>query len=255
MKKLLALLLALTCIFSVVSCAGNNNDGGNGGEVELTTAELLELYNGYLAASAPTKSEVTSTTTESNNVLVSTSVLTSGKVGEKAASKLVSNTQTFSAIENGMLNLINESKAEEWFLEGKGTSSGTPQQVGRRWDSEGTNFAPVQGSLQIGLAEENFTSVTYDKAKGELVLVCAEGKAASVIGYYLPGDYDHTYATTVTLTAFGDKITGIKISYAIDDREIGDDIDSSVYIEYTTVEIDAVYSYGLQTIDFNGYKG
>ena len=254
MKKLLALLLALTCILSIASCAGNNNGNNNGDGNELTTAELLQLYGNYLAVSAPTKSDVTTTTTESNNVLVSTAVLKSGKVGDKAAATFETTTQTFASIESGIPTLVNEDAYAEWYLEGKGTSSGKPSQVGRRWDSEGTNFAPVVGVLQLDLTEANFTSVTYDKAKGELVLVCSADTAAGVIGYYLPADYEHLFETTVTLTAFGDKITGIKISYSIGHRDIGDDIDSSVYIEDTTVEIDAVYSYGLQTIDMNGIK-
>ena len=253
MKKLIALLLALVCVFSMVACNGNG-DGGDGGNGDVNTADILKIYGEYLAASVPTKSEITSTTTENQNVLVSTVTLTTGKVGQNAASQFVSKIQTFNAIENGMLNLVDESISNEWYLEGKGVSTNK----GRSWDSEGKDFAPIAGSLQLNLAEENFTSVTYNKDKGELVLVCPAETSANVIGYYLPNNYDHAYETTVTLTAFGDRITGIKIAYTLQDVTFSDEFDSPeswIEIGEIFVEIDAVYSYGLQTIDFNGYKG
>jgi len=254
MKKLLALLLALVCVLSIASCGIKNNNNNNGDNP--SNKELLELYAGYLSVSIPTKSEVTTTVTEGNNVLISTNTLTTGSItdnsGSKAATTLVTKAQTFNSIETGMLNLVDEKVTEEWYLEGKGVSTNK----GRSW-KDGTNFAASAGSLQLGLSEENFTSITYDKDKGELVLVCSADTAASVIGYYLPGDYDHYYETTVTISAFGDKITGIKISYAIEDRPAGDedDPDASIYVDYTTVEVNAVYEYGLQTINLNGYKG
>ena len=92
--------------------------------------------------------------------------------------------------------------------------------------------------------------MSYNKEKGELVLVCSEDTAANVIGYYLPSSYSHVYETTITITAFGGRITGIKISYAIDERPVGTGISSSIFVDYTTVEINAVYSYGLQAISF-----
>lgn len=243
MKKILALLLALSCIFALAACANNNNNTDGGSNIDAD--EALEAYASMLAHSVPTKSVTTSTVTESKNVLVSTATLTTGTIGGKAASTLVTTTETLNSVESGMLNLISAKPGTVWFYEGKGIS----ESKGRAWDASGENFAPREGDLKLDLDEDNFSSVTYNEEAGELVLVCKADKAAKVISYYLPGEYEHNYETTITITAFGGRITGIKISYAVEERELGDDIDTSVFIELTTVEIDAVYSYGLETVD------
>ncbi len=266
MKKLLALLLILTCLLSVVACNkddtpdnggntdtdindGTNNDNTNGDEDKGPTPEtdVLGYFSALLSKSAPTKSEVVTTEKFGRNTLVSTTTITSGTVGGVKASKLVVVEQALNDVDKQELNLITTKTSETWYQEGMGTSTNK----GRRWNAEGTDFAPKAGSIKLFLKEEYFTEYEYDAETGTLVLESSWEYAAQVLSYILPSaDYTHEYDTTITMTAAGGRITSITVEYTVDEEDLGD-IDVSVTAPETKVTIEANYSYDLQDITFN----
>lgn len=254
MKKLLALLLILACIFSFAACGDKENpddDKTNTDDDNVTTdpqtnAEVLAYFKSLLDKSVPTKSVVTTTQTVRRNVLKTTVTLTTGENEGKKVASLVTIKETFNDIESGKLNLVKENTSTQWYREDLGVST----DKGRNWD-EGESFAPVEKSLRLDLKEENFSSITYNKEAGELILVAPDDTAADVISYFLPGgdDYVHEYETTIQLYAFGGRITGMNIFYTIPEADI--DVDSDIIvIPETVVKINAAYSYGLQTVSF-----
>ncbi len=247
MKKILAILLALACLFSVCACAedetpndNNNNQNDDGTQ---TNAEILALFEDLLSKSAPTKSYVVTTEDFGRNHLESTVTITAGTVDGKDATVMVIEKQTLNDVENRELNLVETTVTNQWYLEDKGVS----YDKGRRWDSTGTNFAPKAGSLKLELDEENFSSIEYDEATGTLKLVTPYQTAAKVLSAYIPSGIEHEFDTTITVVAAGGRITNIKIEYTIESEDIGD-ITTSVEVPEITVVINANYYYDLQDI-------
>jgi hypothetical protein len=258
MKKILALLLILTCLFSVVACNNdtpdngdqNTPDNGNTGNNDVTIdpeTDPLGYFSALLKTSVPTLSEVVATQKFGKNVLTDTVTIATGTVDGLKASKLVRVEQKLNDVENQELNYITSSTSETWYLEGKGTSTNK----GRRWNADGKDFAPSENSIRLFLKEEYFTEYNYDAETGTLVLEASWEYASQVLAYILPSaDYVHEYDTTITMVAAGGRITSITIEYEVEEEDLGD-INVSVTAPDTTVVIAANYYYDLQDITFN----
>ena len=247
MKRILAILLVIACIFSV--CACNNNEtpdnGENNGNTDdgvKTNAEILAMFADLLAVSAPTKSEVVTTEKFGRNVLKSTTTLTAGEIDGKKSAYLVVNEQKFNSLDSKELSLIDENTTTQWYLEGSGISTNN----GRTW-KDGNDFSPKAGSLKLGLKEENFTSIEYNADTATLVLTASYETAADVLKAYIPSSFEYEYDTVITVVAAGGRISKITIEYVIEEEDIGD-IGSSVTLEETTVVIAASYYYDIQDI-------
>lgn len=263
MKKILALLLALTCIFSVFACqndpadqpsddAGNNGTNPPADDNDTTPPAdemtVLERFSAMLRASTPTKSVVTATETFSKNVLTSVTTLATGTTVEGLeASVLEIKKQTLNDADGTTLELVGESVTEHWYLEGRGLSTNK----GRKWDANGTNFAPKENALRLYLNEEFIDSYEYDEATETLVLNVTWEYASDVLAYFLPtADYALEQDVKITITAAADRVTGITIEYFIESDEIGD-ITTSVEIPKITVVVDAKYTYDIEEITFD----
>lgn len=241
MKKILALLLIICCCLTVVSCKkkpqGNSNDN-------------LQLFADMFAASAPKRSEVTTTITANNLELVSTYTLITGTVGGKAASYFESNVTTMNDVENdqGDLNEKVTKTTKYYYLEGKGTRTNKG-----RWKEDGEDFAPAAGSISLDLKKEYFENTEYfeDSSTQTLVLYIAEdleetnAYAKKVLKRYIPQNQFFGYETKITITASGGRISHILIECIDYEHYVGDEYDP-VEISDATLVIDVSYSYNIE---------
>ena len=86
MKKIIAALLILCCMFSVVSCSmfggGEQDDTGLGNIDEATAAQIDKVLSMF-DDSIPTQSETKTTETVGNVIIESSAYLVTGTVGGK----------------------------------------------------------------------------------------------------------------------------------------------------------------------------
>ncbi len=234
MKKILALMLIAASLFTFVACIGKNSNSD------------LAKFEEYFEASVPTKSETTIKNSYSGNTFEGKIILTTGTVDGKAASKLESRVATLRDLEDLNLNPYKTSSENIWYLEGKGIS----ENKGRKWDPEGENFAPVEGSISINLKAKNFEEINYDAEKETVTLTVAAENAKSVLEDLIEEDREFNYPVTITISAAGGRIASIEIEYVIESYVVGD-IGSEVEVEDVKVTIKTNYSYDIQDITLN----
>ena len=238
MKKIIALILALACIFALVAC-------GKDPEPDEKTPEekAIEATLACYAASAPTKI-VTKTSRDFDGYysLDGEYILVTGKIDGKIATVRTYTQDMLRTIEAGsgadVLENIYQLTGSEEYLEDKGSRTN-----GGKWDEDGLNFAPTAGSLGINITKDNITDITYTEAKYNNVLTFTvpEEKVDDVFG--VDEDeysfFDHESDITVTITNNGAVITSITIEYAIeaDDEYPGQ-----------AVSIITNYTYELETV-------
>ena len=241
MKRIIAILLALCCVFSVVAC--DNKGGDSTGGQELDT---LAKFSAMFASSVPTKS-VTEVTEEFGGVtLNSVYTLTTGTANGKATSIYTSSVETLNSIENAELKLKKTSKQEKWYYEGLGIST----DKGRRWNADGVDFAPVAGSLALNLKEEyiEFYEYKVNDATETLYLEVTYEYATTVLSAFLNDDQVIDEDVYITVVAAGGRITSMQIEYCVYQHDVGSD-DNSVVFDDMVVLIDVSYSYDIQDIN------
>lgn len=237
MKKIIALILALACVFALAAC-------GKDPEPEKSAEEIaIEATLVCYAASAPTK-VVTKTSRDFDGYykLDGEYVLVTGKIDGKIATVRTYVQDMLRTIEEGsgadIMENIYQVKGSEEYLEDKGFRTN-----GGAWMEDGLNFAPTAGSLAISITKNNITDITYTESKYNNVLsfTVPEDKVDEVFGVDEEGDsfFDHESDIKVVITNNGAVITGITIEYAIeaDDEYPGQQV--SIITNYT-YELEAV---------------
>ena len=235
MKKIIAMILALACVFAVSSCGEE--------EVEKTAEQIaVETTLSYYAASVPTRIQTNTERVYGDNfyTLKGEYILETGKT----ADGLLITVQTYEqdklrtvaeGSDSVVLEPIYTETGSEEFLEGSGRRTN-----GKKW-VDGANFAPTAGSIALNLPYDKLTDVTYTTAKYSNVLsfTVAEDNAADVFGANEDGDciLDNESDVLVTITNNGAVITGVTIEYTVEED---DDFPGQ------TVVIDTVYGYELQ---------
>lgn len=244
MKKIIALMLALCCVFAVVSCGGGGAEVGD----EITT-KVNEIKNMF-ATSVPTKTVTTTTHTVGSTILTSTATLTTGMLNSKEVSVYINETEELAQVSNS-LDPIDRKTETLWYMEGKGTS----KDKGATWNAEGENFAPVAGSIRVRLDASKATETTYDEDKGELVMTFSKDNATDVVKSYLVEGQKIESELVVTVTTSGGSVSSIKIEYTIPEHTITvegatneDGSAATVTIQETSVVIYATYEYDLQDV-------
>lgn len=241
MKKLLAILLAVCCLFTVVSCGKDDNQEPDNTP---TTDTVLERFSSMLATSVPTRAEVTATEKMEKVELVSTHVLTTGLNQDgKRATYLESKVQTLQDAESGYVSHIKTTTTKEWYIEGMGRYKNY-----RLVDKEGVDFAPVAGSLAINL-DTNLFEYEYTEETDTLVLYVDYENSAAVMGNMLAEDQEFDYDLVVTIIAAGGRISQIDVAYTIEAHDVGDDDEIIVEIGDMDVLISSVYYYNTQSLD------
>lgn len=228
MKKIIALILSLACVFALVSCEGDTPETPDTGAETIGISDIVNMY----AASLPTKILTTTKQEISDNniVLNGTECLVMGKLDGKVT--------TVYTYERDELNAISDSDIIEPLIK---TVSGSKvyhdKKVsidGGSWKS-GVNFAPTMGDIAINLDETLLIDVVYDDATSTLSFRVAADNTALIFGEdgALESDVD------VTITNDGAVITGITLDYVI--------AATKDYPE-TKVSIKTVYTYDLEEI-------
>ncbi len=237
MKKIIALILALACVFALAAC-------GEDPVPEKTPEELaIEATLAYYAASAPTK-VVTKTSRDFDGYyeLKGEYVLVTGRIDGKIATVRTYTQDTLRTIEDGssadIREVIEQITGSEEYFEDKGTRTN-----GGSWREDGLNFAPSAGSLGIAITATNITDITYVEAKYNNVLsfTVPEDNVDAVFGVDEDENsyFDHESDIKVTVTNNGAVITSIVIEYEIeaDDEYPGQKV--SIITDYS-YELEAV---------------
>ena len=217
MKKIIAIVLALVCCFSIVACGEDETVSG----VDAT----VSCY----ANSQPTKVEASSVQTivdEDGAVieeLEGSYLLVAGKSGGKIAAQKIVVQETLDSIVDGSGVIITGpvnpgTKTVEEYLEGMGRRTN-----GGNWRSKGLNFAPSMGSIAINITNENVINPVYVEAENnnKLTFTVANEKIAEVFGTDKEGVPAITADSDVIveITNNGDVVTGITVSFSIDEYD------------------------------------
>lgn len=227
MKKIIALILALTCSIALFSC---EKEG-----IESDVKNVASMY----ASSAPTKIVATVKNTVGTRVYEGEHVLVTGKIGDKVATVYTYWYEEIRGVEEGSdSEILGPEKTVEGSLEYLEDSG--LRENGGKWDDEGYNFAPAAGAIAINLKFSSLINPKYEN--NVLTFEVAPANAVDVLGVIVGEDLDENAITeniSVTVKNAGSVITGITVAYTIAQT---DDYPSVV----TT--IDVVYTYDLEKI-------
>ena len=238
MKKIIALILALACVFAVCSCGEDDVE-----EVQKTPEQIaVETTLACYAASVPTRIQTNTERVYGENyyTLKGEYITETGKTAEGLVITVKTYTQDkLRYVADGagpeVLEHFYPEKGFDQFLEGKGRSTD-----GKKW-VDGANFAPTAGSIALNITLDNITDITYTEAKYSNVMsfVVLEDMAAEVFGADAKGNciLDIESDVTVSITNNGAVVTGVTIEYTVEED---DDYPGQ------TVVIDTVYGYEIQ---------
>lgn len=242
MKKIIALILALSCVFALVACSKEENN------------EIFDKFNGYLDVSAPTKSVTTTTQTIGNLDLKSTATIVTGSIDGKTVSIYENVYQQLASAEgSNTLEPIEEKSTVKWYYEGKGVNTNKALNADKtdyKWDAAGVNFA---GKIGFKLNAKDFASCEYDEVTETLKLTIARENASTVLGSLLYEGQQIDSEVIVTMKAAGGRISSIQLEYTIPAHSLefeisgGDDY-GFVEIESIKMVINSVYTYAVERI-------
>ncbi len=223
MKKILAIILALTCVFAMFSC------GKEGIEDQVESIERM------YSVSAPTKIVATTSSTFGNIVLDGTYTYVTGKIDGKIATVEQSVYEELASVEDGKGEIITGAvktvSSTKEFHEDLGIRE-SYNGAFKNW-TDGYNFAPVAGDIAIDLAFENLKDVKYEN--NTLSFTVTSDKTAAVLGE----DYAQDADIAVAIVNDGSVVTSITMSYTLEAE--GD------YPE-TAVVISISYEYDIQEV-------
>lgn len=219
MKKIIAILLALTCVVALASCGTND----------------VDRVGAMFEASKPTKTVITTTQSFGETILTGEYVLTTGYVDGKIATVYTAEYQELLSVEEGGASdviqgdVITRTEKKE-YLEGKGV-----RENGGAWDKNGENFALETGPVSLNLSSEYIKTFTYENN----LLRCAVAAAntAEVLGLA----EDLASDVSIEVKDDGASVTVVTISYVIA-------ADADTGVEETNVSIKAEYHYDLEKI-------
>lgn len=226
MKKILCILTALVCAFSIVSCTGNgggdDNGGNNGGGAKVEIGNPLEEV---VAASSPTKI-VTRVTYIFRDGDPRYGADLNGDYSLEIDENNAIFTYDFNTIatpEEGLEDWIKTVDGKIYFKDGKVSVT-----EGDEWDT----ISATTVNRKFELLKNRFK--TYEKSEDEKTLTATitGSNIEGVIGYSISALGD----ISLVLTTDGVYMRGVTISYTS--------------IEGANVTIDTSYSYNDITLDF-----
>ena len=244
MRKLIAALLALCCIFAVVACDNQGGEDEGLGNLDEATAAQVDAVLNMFDDSIPTRSETNTTENVGQVVIKSSAYLATGQIGGKKASVYEGSYQSLSEVGNNF-DMVQTEKKSKWYVEGQGVST----DKGVTWNAEEGDFAPDEGFIKISLKKSKIKSAKYYTATSTLEVVIDKAYATEVVAAYLEPGQTIDSDITITIVTAGGRITGLNLVYSIPSHEIQvPDSDATILIPETKITVDAKYSYGLQTI-------
>lgn len=221
MKKIIALLLALSCALccvALISCGDAGDTPNPDDKPQKTDLErVMEMYQN----SHPTKATFETYQTIGSRTLSSSGTYVTGKIDGKAATVYTYSYQELGAVESDAKDVVVTQTGSREYMEGLGV-----RENGGDWDSEGTDFAPETLALQ--LTAENVGEYTFEDNVFTFVL------AAEYAGAVL-GEYVSDCEVQVSIRVDGAVVTGISLFYTLPsvDGSISDSMDVSIVATYT----------------------
>ena len=222
MKKIIAILLALSVVFALASCGGAD----------------VDTVGAMFKASQPTKSVITTTQSFGDTVLAGEYVMVQGLVDGKAATVYTATYQEMLSVEEGgasdivLGDIITRTETRE-YLEGKGVRVN-----GGAWDASGENFVLETGPMSLNLSSEYIKTYTYEN--GLLRCVVAAKNTAEVLGL----EEDLLADASIEVTDDGASITSVVVSYSLA-------ADAESQTPETNITIETKYYYDLQNVTIN----
>ena len=225
MKKIMTIVLAIACAFSLFSC---------GSATEEAIDEINSMYN----AVAPSRVDVTSTKVFGKFELKTVSTLV---IGEVDGFKVTTFNQTVDVpdeigkeINAIILNAIGEKEYSWVYHEDLGY-----KEKGGKWDVEADDPTPETGAIALNISADTVEEFNNDEENKKVTFVVKAEDTEEVFGYALSSD------ASVTILHSGADVSSIKIEYT----EFYSGEGSEEYPEIA-VTIEAKYSYVTQQVDF-----
>ena len=216
MKKIIAIILAITCAFALFSC----------GETGKAIKKIDKMYN----STAPTKIVIDTTQKIGDITLVIETEYVTGKIDGKKAAVYEYHYQELRPISDGdiELSVFEDRTGKHEYLEGTGY-----RVDGGEWQDE-YDFAPGAGAIAIKLSEKNIKDLKEDKAAKSYTFVIPADKTEAVLGEAVGAD------VTVVITHDGAAVAGITLTYTVPAENSKHDD--------TVVTIKAKYTYDTEDI-------
>ena len=238
MKKLIAILLALACMFAVCACStppagGNNNNPSLKPPADTSAQEILDALSELIRTSTPTQSQVSTVTGNADINLKSDLTITMGELSGKTAALYVHEYET--------LNDIGSDVAKSLIVETKEYVDGMGLRIdGGIWETEESSFVRRITPYRMNL----------DNTLIKSLLVSEDGL---VVSFIVPMDNAADVFTSFDAKAIASMTSDISVRIETDGSSV-----TYMGIEYATksvtnmanpvVTIKAQYSYDLQRI-------
>ena len=193
MKKIVSLMIMITCLLTLFACGEGAVD---------PIAAVKKMYS----VSCPTKIESRTVQTISGRDYESTETVVCGKVDGKDASVYESTYDDLADImENAALPIVPRKSRVE-YLEGKGT-----RENNGAWNAEGKNFAPTNGSIALNITKDNVTDAALSADGKVFTCTIKAEKTASVFGEGNGINSD----VSVTITTNGSVVTMVELTWQV----------------------------------------
>ena len=237
MKKLIAILLALACVFSLAACSvGGNGDLDQTPANESEEQALLDALSELIRTSEPNKSTVTTETGTKDIVLYSEMITQKGMLGDKEASLYTYEYETLNDLGDKNLKTVHfESK--EYVNDpnlGLRVDGGT-------WESNASNFVRKIQPYRMTLDAAYIKDLRTDKEETKFSFSVPQDYVSDIFT-----NFDaKTLATinsdvSVYIETDGASVLSIQIEYAMKSNV--------AQLKNPTVKIVATYDYHIQPI-------
>ncbi len=235
MKKLVAILLALACMFSIVACGGTGGDDPTiSPETSSEAQKILDAFSELIRTSDPNKSYVTTETGNDYINLFSSQMTQKGELSGKEAA--------ISVYEEYQLNEVGAYEAQTKIVETKEYVEGMGLRVnGGSWDaSQLDNFVRKIQPYRINLDATLIKGLLTNKEQTVITFVVAKENVSDVFDKFDASVLSSINSdVTVRIESDGACVTLMELTYTSK---------SVAHLENPLVKVTAEYDYSLQGI-------
>ena len=216
MKKIITIVLAIACAFTLFSCGGS--------ATEASIDELNSMYN----AISPSRIEVTTTQSFGKYELKTVATLVTGSVDGYAVTVYTESKDQFRSIEDGagaeIVGAIETVEFSWVYHEDKGY-----REDGGKWDSGGMDFTPETGAIALNFSKNTVKDFANDTEKNVVTFTVAAEDTETVFGYEIKADVSVSIYYSVA------DITGVTLSYTAvnPDNKNHPEVKTTISVEYS----------------------
>ena len=236
MKKLVAILLALACMFSIVACGGTGEDGEPSISPESSSEaqKILDSFAELIRTSDPNKSYVTTETGSKDISLFSSQMTQKGELSGKEAAISVYFEEQLNEV--GAYEPKTEIRETKEYVEGMGLRIN-----GGSWDAtQLDNFVRKIQPYRINLDATLIKGLLVNEEQTVITFVVPKDNVGDVFDKFNASALTSINSdVTVRIETDGASVTVMELEYAAK---------SVAHMENPTVKIRAEYDYSLQGI-------